>query len=345
MDSLYRKRLFPLLSRFPAETVHELALGALQLVQHPASGRSLLRRIAGDIPQRPVNVFGLTFPNVLGIAAGFDKDAKVVEGLALLGFGHVEVGTVTPYPQPGNPRPRIFRLPSDGALINRMGFPSEGVAQVVPRLRALPTERAFVLGVSLGKQKATPLVQAVEDYLAAMRAVYPFTDYIAVNISSPNTPGLQELQGKRYIGELLARLIEERQALTEKQQIKQRPLLLKIAPDLSAKELDTILQVALDEGADGIIATNTTISREGVYHPAGREAGGISGAPLRERNTAIVANIHQITGGALPIVAVGGVSTAADVREKLDAGASLVQLYTGFVYEGPGMPGRILRGL
>lgn len=345
MGSIYQQLVFPILSWFPSEEVHNLTLVALKVVQNTAPGRLLLQRIAGEVPNRPVRVFGLTFPNLLGVAAGFDKDAQVVEGLALLGFGHVEVGTVTPYPQPGNPKPRVFRLPSDEALINRMGFPSQGTAQVVARLRNLPTKRNFVLGVSLGKQKATPLAKAVDDYLVGMRAVYPYADYVAVNISSPNTPGLRELQAEKYIAELLGRLIEESKVLMENQQIAPRPLLVKISPDLSPNELDTILQVALEEGVDGIIATNTTTSRAGVNHPARQEAGGISGAPLRERNTAMIAEIHQATGGKLPIVAVGGVFTAADVREKLDAGASLVQVYTGFVYEGPGMPGRILRAL
>lgn len=345
MSSIYRQLVFPVLSWFPSEQVHNLTLAALRVVQNTNPGRMLLQRIAGEVPNRPVHVFGLTFPNVLGIAAGFDKDAQVVEGLALLGFGHVEVGTVTPYPQPGNPKPRVFRLPSDKALINRMGFPSRGIAYVVPRLRTLSVKRNFVLGVSLGKQKVTPLANAVDDYLVAMRAVYPYADYVAVNISSPNTPGLRELQGRKYIAELLGRLIGESKVLTETQQIAPRPLLVKISPDLGPDELDTILQVALEEGVDGIIATNTTTSRAGVYHPAQKEAGGISGTPLRERNTAMIAEIRQATGGKLPIVAVGGVSTAADVREKLDAGASLVQVYTGFVYEGPGMPGRILRAL
>lgn len=345
MSSIYQRLLFPVLSWFPSEQVHNLTLSALKVAQNTAPGRVLLRRIAGEVPNQSVRVFGLTFPNVLGIAAGFDKDAQVVEGLALLGFGHVEVGTVTPYPQPGNPKPRVFRLPSDKALINRMGFPSRGIEYVVPRLRTLSTKRNFILGVSLGKQKATPLAKAVDDYLVTMRAVYPYADYVAVNISSPNTPGLRELQGRKYIAELLGRLIEESEVFTEDRQIAPRPLLVKISPDLSPDELDTILQVALQEGVDGIVATNTTTSRVGVYHPARQEEGGISGAPLRERNTAMIAEIHQATGGELPIVAVGGVFTAADVREKMDAGASLVQVYTGFVYEGPGMPGRVLRAL
>jgi dihydroorotate dehydrogenase len=345
MTSLYRRLVFPLLSRLPAEQAHDLTISVLSTAGTTAVGRFLLRRIAGPIPRRPVPVCGLSFPNVLGLAAGFDKDARAVEALALLGFGHIEVGTVTPYPQSGNPKPRVFRLPSDEALINRMGFPSQGVAQVVSRLRRLPGERSFVLGVSLGKQKVTALSDAVDDYVVTLGAVYAYADYVAVNISSPNTPGLRELQGRKYIAQFLARLNEARTALEDGQQMPRRPLLVKIAPDLRPEELDDMLQVILEEGVDGIIATNTTTSREGVHHPAGREAGGISGAPLRDMNTALIADIYQGVGERLPIVAVGGVSSAADVREKLDAGASLVQVYTGFVYEGPAMPGRILRAL
>lgn len=345
MSHLYHKLVFPLLTQFPAETVHDLTLASLSAAQESALGRALLRRIAGDIPQRPVHAFGFTFPNVLGLAAGFDKDARAVAGLARLGFGHIEVGTVTPYPQAGNPKPRIFRLRSDRALINRMGFPNQGVVRLAPRLRALPAPRDFVLGVSLGKQKETPLAQAAGDYVLTMQAVYAYADYLAVNISSPNTPGLRELQGETYIAQLLDRLQEENEALAGQQRIARRPLLVKIAPDLDDGELETIVHVALQKGVDGMIATNTTLSRHGLTHASRREEGGLSGEPLRERSTAIIAGIRQIAGDRLPIVAAGGVASAAHVREKLDAGASLVQVYTGLVYEGPGMPGRILRAL
>ena len=346
MVNWYQKLFFPLMRRMDAEQAHERTLAALALAQAVWPGALILRWLASDIPRRPVSLFGLAFPNVLGVAAGFDKDARVAAGLARLGFGHVEVGTLTPRPQPGNARPRVFRLPDDGALINRMGFPNRGVAAAVPRLRSLSVnERDFVLGVSLGKQKETPLADAAADYLAVMAAVYPYADYLAVNISSPNTPGLRQLQEKGYLDQLLAVLQGENRALADKHRIERRPLLVKIAPDLTGPELDVILTAVTDHAIDGIIATNTTFSRDGLTHRARAESGGLSGRPLRQRSNAIIAAIHRQTGSGLPIIGVGGVQTADDVWAKLDAGADLVQLYTGLVYEGPGLAGRILREL
>ncbi len=303
-----------------------------------------MHRLAGHIPRQPVHLFGLTFPNVLGMAAGFDKDVRVASGLAALGFGHVEVGTLTPRPQKGNPHPRIFRLMLDQALINRMGFPNEGVETAVPHLKALARQkRSFILGVSLGKQKETPLPEAAQDYLAVMQAVYPYADYLAVNVSSPNTPGLRDLQGGDYLGQLLRVLVGQNQKLALQFQIRPRPLLVKIAPDLTWPELDGILTAGQDASVDGIIATNTTISREGLLTAAQVEAGGLSGRPLAARSNEIIGHIHQETGGRLPIIGVGGIFTAADIQAKLDAGASLVQLYTALIYEGPTLPGRLLR--
>ena len=342
--SLYQKRLFPLLRRMDAEKTHERALLALALAARVWPGPLILRLIAGKLPAAPVALFGLTFPNVLGLAAGFDKDVRAVGELALLGFGHVEVGTLTPRPQAGNPRPRIFRLPADGALINRMGFPNGGAATAVSRLKTL-NESNFILGVSLGKQKETPLTDAAQDYAAVMQAVYPYADYLAVNISSPNTPGLRELQGDDYLGHLLGVLQAENEVLAEKHGIEKRPLLVKIAPDLTWPEMDEILTAVAGNQISGIIATNTTLSRKGLAHPDKKEGGGLSGRPLRQRSNEIISYIHRQTGGHLPIIGVGGVQTADDVRAKLDAGASLVQLYTGLIYEGPGMVGRILRQL
>ncbi|MCI0398317.1 MAG: quinone-dependent dihydroorotate dehydrogenase [Chloroflexi bacterium] len=342
--TLYKRIIFPLLRRLDAEQVHERTLAALELAQYTSFGHFLLRRLAGPIPRQPVHLFGLTFPNVLGVAAGFDKDARVAAGLALLGFGHVEAGTLTPQPQPGNPRPRLFRLPEDGALLNRMGFPNEGVAAAAPRLAKLAQAgRTFVLGISLGKQKETPLAEAADDYLAVMRAVYPYADYLAINVSSPNTPGLRELQGGAYLDQLLADLAAENQALAET--MAPRPLLLKIAPDLSWPELDDILAAAERRQISGIVATNTTTGRAGLRSPLREETGGLSGRPLATRSNEVIAYIHRQTRGRLPIIGVGGVFTAADAQARLDAGAALVQVYTGLVYEGPGMAGRILRGL
>lgn len=345
MGSFYSKVVFPLLSRLDAESVHEQTLNLLAMAQWSGL-RPFLTKIAGQRPKQPVELAGLTFPNVLGMAAGFDKDARVAAGLADLGFGHVEVGTLTPRPQVGNPRPRIFRLPTDGALINRMGFPNGGVGTAVPRLRQLAKNpRSFVLGVSLGKQKETPLVEAANDYCTMMRAVYPYADYLAVNISSPNTPGLRELQGGDYLGQLLRLLVAENAALAQQHSMAKRPLFVKIAPDLKHTELDGILAAVLDNQIDGMIATNTTVSRAGLTDVNQNESGGLSGVPLQRQSNAIIRHISQQTNGRLPIIGVGGVRTAADVKAKLGAGASLVQLYTALIYEGPGLPGRLLRSL
>lgn len=342
---MYRRLIFPLLSQVDPETAHERTLSLLEYGQSWA-GRPFIHRLAGHIPQQPVRVFGLTFPNVLGMAAGFDKEVRVATGLAALGFGHVEVGTLTPRPQGGNPRPRIFRLMLDKALINRMGFPNEGVDTAVPRLKSLAQQpRSFILGVSLGKQKETPLAEAAQDYIVVMQAVYPYADYLAVNISSPNTPGLRDLQGGDYLGHLLRMLTAENQKLAYQHQMTPRPLLVKIAPDLTWVELDEMLTAVQDAGVDGIIATNTTLSRDGLLSAASEEAGGLSGRPLADRSTDIIAYIHREMHGRLPIIGVGGIFTAADICAKLDAGAALVQLYTALIYEGPTLPGRLLREL
>lgn len=328
-----------------AETVHEQTLRLLSVTQEGV-GRPFLQKIAGNIPYQPVQLAGLTFPNPLGMAAGFDKDVRVAVGLGLLGFGHIEVGTLTPRPQVGNPRPRIFRLMEDGAIINRMGFPNEGVMAAVPRLQKVAAQsHSFVLGVSLGKQKETPLAEAANDYCEVMQAVFPFADYLAVNISSPNTPGLRELQDGRYLGQLLQTLMAKNEWLARKLKIAKRPLFVKIAPDLSRAELDKILTAVLDNQIDGIIATNTTTNRERLTSRNHQESGGLSGLPLRKQSNVIIRTIFQQTNGRLPIIGVGGVRSAADVQAKLDAGASLVQLYTGLIYEGPSLPGRLLRQL
>jgi dihydroorotate dehydrogenase len=342
----YKNLLFPVLRHLDPETAHERTIAALSLAQRTSVGRQLLRRIAGSVPDHPVRVGNLIFPNVLGIAAGFDKDARAVEGLASLGFGHIEVGTLTPRAQGGNPRPRVFRLPADQALINRMGFPNDGVDAVVSRLRALTSQnRRYVLGISLGKQKETHLEEAVNDYLLVMQAAHPYADYLAVNISSPNTPGLRELQGGQYLDHLLSVLVNENVRLAEKTGIRPPPLWVKIAPDLSWVELDEILATVTSVGIEGIIATNTTTTRDGLTDPKQVEAGGLSGRPLRERSTAIINYIHRQSGGRIPIIGVGGVTSGDDIREKLDAGAAIVQLYTGLIYGGPGLPGRLLREL
>ena len=344
--NLYRQLLFPILTRAEAETAHGRAVRWLRWAQGSRLGRAALRQIGGAAPHSPVEFAGLTFPNPLGMAAGFDKEAEVALGLALLGFGHVEVGTLTPRPQEGNPRPRIFRLKEDEALINRMGFPNEGMNAALPHLATLIRRPGqFILGVSLGKQKETPLAEAAADYTAVMRAVYPYADYLAVNISSPNTPDLRQLQGGQYLSQLLADLAEANAECAERHAISPRPLLVKIAPDLTLNEVDEILTAVLDQPIAGLIAANTTLARDNLRSSHQNESGGLSGRPLRQRSLEMVAAIHERTGGKLPLIGVGGVSSADDVRAMQEAGATLVQLYTSFVYEGPTLPGRILRNL
>jgi dihydroorotate dehydrogenase len=343
---LYQKLLWPAFRSMEPEAAHDRIVQMLRLAQSNPLGRSVLHSIAGKLPAQPVKAFGLTFPNVIGVAAGFDKNVRVAPGLGELGFGHVEVGTLTPRPQQGNPRPRVFRLLEDEAVINRMGFPNCGVENALPRLKRMsPATRTWVLGVSLGKQKETPLTEAAQDYVTVMREVYVAADYLAVNISSPNTPDLRDLQHDAYLDSLLGALVAERDALAERHRTKARPLLLKIAPDLTHAELDSILDAALRHGLDGVIATNTTVSRDGARSPLTRETGGLSGKPLAGRSTAIIAHAHRHCGDKLPIIGVGGVLDPADAREKLDAGAVLVQVYTGMVYRGPAIAGNIVRGV
>lgn len=343
--NLYQRHIYPQLRKRDAEQVHEQTLHWLAFAQSQPAGAQILKRIRGKVSQSPVQAFGLTFPNPIGIAAGFDKDVRVAAGLGQLGFGHIEVGTLTPRPQIGNPKPRVFRLTDDGAIINRMGFPNGGVGAAMPRLKKLASmkQRDWIMGVSLGKQKETPLDDAADDYVAVMRMVYHYADYLAVNISSPNTPGLRKLQGRAYLDAMLTTLQTESQAIARKHAIAAKPLILKIAPDLAWSELDEILAAATASGIAGIIATNTTLSRDGLTDAARDEKGGMSGVPLRERSTEVIRYIAAQCD--LPIIGVGGVRNSADVREKLDAGAKLVQIYTGLVYEGPTMAGDILRGL
>jgi dihydroorotate dehydrogenase len=334
------------LARTDAERAHDNTLRLLEYGQQSSVGKFLLRVVAGRIPKQETNVCGLSFPNVLGVAAGFDKNARVVQGLALLGFGHVEVGTLTPDAQVGNPKPRLYRLLSDKALINRMGFPNAGSQVVTSRLKKLFEERCGVIvGVSIGKQKDTPLSHAVQDYVAIMHTVYPYADYLVVNISSPNTPGLRDLHQSSYLDELLGMLVSENAKLETQHSTKPRPLFIKLSPDLTWSELDTALDVSISNRIDGVIATNTTVQRYALASARASEDGGLSGRPLMQRSSEIIAYISRRTNGTLPIIGVGGVFNADDVREKIDAGASIVQIYTGLVYEGPGMAGRILRDL
>jgi dihydroorotate dehydrogenase len=286
---------------------------------------------------------GIEFPNPVGLAAGFDKDGRCIDGLFALGFGFVELGTVTPRPQPGNPRPRLFRLPESQAIINRMGFNNAGVGKLGERVRR--SRGRGVIGVNIGKNRATPLREAPDDYCFCLRDVYPYADYVAVNISSPNTPGLRDLQRGAEAERLLERLRRERQTLSALHG-RSVPLMVKIDPDLQPEDIEGIAEDVVAYGFDGIIATNTTVSREGVAgHPLAGEAGGLSGAPLAARSTACVRQLREALGNRAAIIGVGGILDAPDARAKVGAGADLVQLYTGLIYRGPGLVREACRAL
>jgi dihydroorotate dehydrogenase len=295
-----------------------------------------------SIPPKPVDVFGIRFPNVVGLAAGYDKDGLGWRGLSCLGFGHIEVGTVTPRAQFGNPKPRLFRLPEHKALINRMGFPCEGSDFLINQLKKKrPTD--VILGVNLGKNKVTPLDKAASDYMTLIEQFSPLADYLAINVSSPNTVGLRNLQAFNALNSLLLQLAEKRLSL-QNQLGRSVPILVKLSPDLSDRELDGALDAIIGVGMDGVIATNTTISREGINSSLANESGGLSGAPLRELSTEMISKIYKLTSGELPIIGVGGIMNIDDALEKLDVGASLVQLYTGLIYSGPGLVKDIVLG-
>jgi dihydroorotate dehydrogenase len=333
------KTIRPILFHIDPERIHGLTLSLLRLAERLPPVRVFFRSWLAA-PARPVNVMGLTFLNPVGMAAGYDKDGLAWRGLALLGFGHIEIGTVTVLPQRGNPPPRLFRLPEEKGLINRMGFPGRGAAFVS---RQLPESRpkGLVLGVNLGKNKDTPLEEAGRDYVRLFETFAPLADYLAVNVSSPNTVGLRRLQARKALDGLLSAL-KQRRIAWETEAGRKIPVLVKLAPDLNSEELDDALASILGNQMDGVIATNTTLSREGLQSPLASEAGGLSGEPLRQLSTQVVQEICRRTAGKLPVIGVGGISSAAHVQEKLDAGAALVQVYTGLIYEGPGMVRKIL---
>ncbi len=335
-------RIRPLAFRLEPERAHTLSLNLMRLVGEIGPLRWLISAWFKP-PSKPVQAFGLQFINPVGLAAGYDKDGIAVRGLACLGFGHIEIGTVTPRAQLGNERPRLFRLPEDRALINRMGFPGLGMDSAVRQLQK-PKPKGVILGVNIGKNRDTPLEDAAQDYLAVMRTLYPFADYLAINVSSPNTVGLRQLQARQMLEALLKILLDERHNLSASFR-RTVPLLVKLAPDLNEAELEDALGVMLSVGIDGVIATNTTISRVGLRSPYANEVGGLSGAPLRELSTTMIRRISQLTEGKLPIIGVGGIMSPQDAKEKLDAGASLVQVYTGLVYSGPSLVKEIVRSL
>lgn len=347
MGWLYQHAVKPALFRLEPERAHELSVDALALLGRVQPLRALMERVNRLSPalHRPVACFGLKFPNAVGLAAGFDKNARAWPAAAALGFGHVEIGTVTYLAQPGNPKPRAFRYPAEQAVINRMGFNNDGAAAVAARLAKLPGpgRRAIPLGINLGKSKAAPLDQAMADYLGSFKLLADHADYLVVNVSSPNTPGLRELQDAAWLRPLLGALVAENGARPARGQPR-RPLLLKISPDLSFLQIDAVLQVITDLKLDGIIATNTTLARPGPL-AAVNEAGGLSGEPVRRRSTEIINYLARATLGRLPIIGVGGIMDEAAAAEKLDAGATLVQLYTGLIYRGPFFAAAVARAL
>ena len=345
MYSLIRKSLFLL----DAEKVHYLAMNALHLACANPVGRAWIKKSFQPSGSHSRQLFGLNFKNPVGLAAGFDKNALYLNELESLGFGFVELGTVTPKPQAGNDRPRLFRLPADKALINRMGFNNDGVKQVASRLAKWrlenPANRNLIIGGNIGKNKVTPNEEAWKDYETCFRELFDYVDYFVVNVSSPNTPGLRELQEKESLRKILGHL-----QTINNQQPRPKPVLLKIAPDLTVEQLDDVIALAMEIELDGLVASNTTISRDNLSQESRKQletigAGGLSGAPLKNRSTEIVRYIHHQTKGRIPVIASGGIFTGEDAKEKLDAGAALVQVWTGFVYEGPAIVKNICKKL
>jgi dihydroorotate dehydrogenase len=333
--TVYRLLLRRLFFLFPAETAHHLAMGMLSALTQWWPLAKIVAAMYMPRHRETTTVFGLNFRNWLGLAAGFDKDGRHLRALASLGFGFIEVGTVTPRPQTGNPRPRLFRLSTSKALINRMGFNNAGCDKLAERLQGFK-DREVVLGANIGKNKDTPNDRATEDYLYCFGKLHPYVDYFVVNVSSPNTPNLRQLQEKGPLKAILSAIQERNRQLPEP-----RPILLKIAPDLTDGQLGDIVEIALETRLAGIVATNTTILRQGLAEPVRRiesmGAGGLSGRPVHQRAVEVIRYVHARSAGKLQIIGVGGVFTREDAEEMLAAGASLVQVYTGFIYQGPGI--------
>ena len=329
----------PLLFAADPELAHDVALGGLDA----AARVGLAQLAASRLPQAPVEAMGLRFPNRVGLAAGLDKNAAHLKGLATLGFGFIEAGTVTPRAQPGNPRPRMFRVVEAQALVNRLGFNNGGVAAFVANVAR--SGYRGILGINIGKNFDTPNERAADDYVACLRAVHAHASYVTINVSSPNTKGLRDLQAEAALSALLARIVAERDDLAQKHG-RCVPLAVKIAPDLDDVAVNAVARLLVAHRLDGVIATNTTIARDGVAGlPHADEAGGLSGAPLRERSTAVLRILAKALDGALPIIGVGGILAATDAQQKLDAGAALVQLYTGLIYRGPDLVAECVRAL
>lgn len=332
---MYKFLIRPLFFKFDPEKIHHFTFSLIRFLHRIGLGGVFRSIYKLENPKLERELFGLKFPNPVGLAAGFDKDAKLYKELSNLGFGFIEIGTVTPKPQDGNEKPRLFRLKNDAAIINRMGFNNGGVAEAVERLKTNPLqghENRVLIGGNIGKNKITPNEEAVNDYIICFETLFDYVDYFVVNVSSPNTPNLRALQEKKPLTDLL-------QTLQDKNNLKQKrkPILLKIAPDLTDEQLLDIIDIVATTKIDGVIATNTTISREGLTSDNKNEMGGLSGKPLTKRSTEVIRFLSQKSNKAFPIIGVGGIHSAKDALEKLDAGADLIQLYTGFIYEGPGL--------
>jgi dihydroorotate dehydrogenase len=345
-QSTYQRQIFPLLTRLDAERAHRFALHGLHIAERLPGGITALAR---DVPapdhRLRVEALGLSFANPLGVAAGLDKDAEAIDALFALGFGAVEIGTVTPRPQPGNPRPRVWRIPGEEAVINAMGFPSSGVMTV--RKRIFGRQFPGIIGINLGKNKDTPLEEAARDYTRVLDDLWPMANYVVINVSSPNTPGLRELQGRKALGQLVGEVQRLNRWKADVFSQSPHPVLVKIAPDLDDWALDEVLQGAIDGETSGFIISNTTIDRSVLSDPHMELPGGVSGKPLRERANDLLRKSSYRLGkqNKLPLIGVGGISSAHDIIERIQAGASLVQIYTGFVYGGPGLPARLLNDL
>ncbi|MBO7745560.1 quinone-dependent dihydroorotate dehydrogenase [Paenibacillus sp. MWE-103] len=343
---LYTKIAKPYFFRMDAEKAHHMVIDGLHTARRVPGVPAVMRAMYGvaEAKELETSLFGLRFPHPVGLAAGLDKNAKAVDMFANIGFGFAEVGTVTPKGQAGNEQPRLFRLPSDEALVNRMGFNNDGAAAMAERLGRLGRHR-IPIAVNIGKNKTTPNELAHEDYRACLRQLYTYGDFFVVNISSPNTPDLRALQHGDELKLLLSAVMEESGAQAAKSGAARKPVLVKIAPDMSADQLGYTAETIVASGVDGIIATNTTIGRDGLRHPNAKETGGLSGKPLRERSTEIVREVYRLTGGRLPIIGSGGIFTASDAYDKIRAGASLVEIYTALIYRGPELLRELTEGL
>ena len=348
MGLFYEQVMRRMLFKLDSERAHEVGVEAMSLLGRLTPVCRVLEAVNG-LPAslyRPIEAFGLKFPNAIGLAAGFDKNACAWPAAAAMGFGHVEIGTVTALRQPGNPAPRMFRYPAEEAVINRMGFNNEGAESVAARLAGQPGpgKRRIPLGVNLGKSKVAPLEEAVADYLSSFSKLADFADYLVLNVSSPNTPGLRQLQDAKPLRELLGAIMAANRERTARKGGALIPVLLKIAPDLTYPQIDAALEAIAEFGLAGVIATNTTLARPGFFAEV-NEAGGLSGAPVRVRSTQIISYISKATQGRLPIIGVGGITDAEGAAEKLDAGATLLQVYTGMIYRGPFFARDLARGV